>query len=169
LPYNYSLKHLLTMKTENLVNKLFTAAHRPEQGDNRAFIVKTLNKVLADGIVDVQISEKGKVWTNKNHIDSNGNMIEFNIQIKAYGWTRRVYVSHWISADDVLKNVGKLLQNPNVSDKHTTSIQLSGLEVCECPRCNGKGIIPAFHYYCQGICFECYGSKYSLRKYTLSV
>lgn len=157
------------MKTENLVNKLFTAAGRPEQGDNRSFIVKTLNKVLADNIIDVTISEMGRVWTNKKHVDSNGNMKEFNIQIKAYGWTRRVYVSHGISANDVLKNIGLFLQNPNVADKHTTSIRVSGLEVCECTRCHGKGIIPAFHYYCQGICFECYGSKYSLRKYTVAV
>jgi hypothetical protein len=157
------------MKAQNLVNELFKSANRPEQGDNRSHIVKTLNKVLEDGIVKVAISEKGKAWTNKNYVDANGNKINFNIEIKGYGRVRRAYVTPYIDADDVLKQVGKFLQDPIVSEKHTAAINVSGFEVCECERCNGKGIIPAFHYYCQGICFECYGSKYIVRKYTLSV
>jgi hypothetical protein len=157
------------MKAQNLVNELFKSANRPEQGDNRSYIVKTLNKVLQDGVLKVAISEKGKVWTNKNYVDANGNKVKFNIEIKAYGYVRRAYVSDYITADDVLKQVGKFLQHPNVSENHTSTMKVSGFEVCECERCNGKGVIPAFHYYCQGICFECYGSKYVVRKYTLSV
>jgi hypothetical protein len=157
------------MKKQNLVNELFKSANRPEQGDNRSHIVKTLNKVLEDGIIKVEICEKGRVWTNKNYVDANGNKEKFNVELKAYGWVRRAYIQPYITADDVLKQVGKFLQNPNVSEKHTATMKVTGLEICECERCYGKGVIPAFHYYCQGICFECYGSKYVVRKYTLSV
>ena len=29
---------------------------------------------------------------------------------------------------------------------------------CECSKCNGRGIIPAFMHYCDGICFDCGGT-----------
>jgi hypothetical protein len=29
---------------------------------------------------------------------------------------------------------------------------------CSCGKCNGKGVIPAFAYYANGICFDCGGS-----------
>jgi hypothetical protein len=29
---------------------------------------------------------------------------------------------------------------------------------CSCGKCSGKGVIPAFHYYANGICFDCGGS-----------
>jgi hypothetical protein len=29
---------------------------------------------------------------------------------------------------------------------------------CSCGKCNGNGVIPAFAYYANGICFDCGGS-----------
>jgi hypothetical protein len=152
----------------NKVNQLFLESGRPEQGDNRNYFVKALDKVLADGFISVKIQQAGKIWTNPKHKDSNGNLIKFNIEISGYGWRRRVYLSSF-SAKDLLKEVGSFIQIPSVSDAHSKSISVSGLEVCQCERCNGKGIIPQFDYYCGGICFECYGSKYSVKKITITV
>jgi len=151
----------------NKVNQLFLESGRPNQGDNRNFFVKALDKVLTDGFISIKIQQDGKIWTNPKHIDSNGNLIKFNIEITGYGWRRRVYKNSF-SAKDLLEEVGSFIQNPSISDKHIKSISVSGLEVCECERCNGKGIIPQFHYYCSGICFECYGSKYSVKKVTIT-
>jgi hypothetical protein len=152
----------------NKVNQLFLESGRPEQGDNRNYFVKALDKVLTDGFISVKIQQTGKIWTTPKHKDSNGNLIKFNIEIAGYGWRRRVYLKSF-SAKDLLKEVGLFIQNPNISEAHVKSISVSGLEVCECGRCNGVGIIPRFHYYCSGICFGCYGSKYSVKKITITV
>jgi hypothetical protein len=151
----------------NKVNQLFLESGRPNQGDNRNFFVKALDKVLTDGFISIKIQQDGKIWTNPKHVDSNGNLIKFNIEITGYGWRRRVYKNSF-SAKDLLEEVGSFIQNPSISDKHVKSISVSGLEVCECERCNGKGIISQFNYYCAGICFECYGSKYSVKKVTIT-
>jgi hypothetical protein len=152
----------------NLVNQLFVNSGRPEQGDNRSYFVKALNKVLSDGFIKVSIQDKGRVWTNPKYVDSNGQLKKFDIEIKGYGYTARVYRGSF-SATDLLKVIGEFIQSPEISEKHIKSITASGLEICECSRCYGKGVIPAFSYYCNGICFECYGSKYSVRKFSLSV
>lgn len=156
------------MAQKNLVNEMFVASGRPEQGDNRSYFVKALNKVLNDGFVDVSICPKGKVWSNKNFVDANGNLRKFNVEIKGYGWKRRVDIGEF-DACDLLKEVGKFIQIPEVAEKHKTTITGTGFECVECSRCHGKGIIPAFNYYCQGICFQCYGSKYEVRKFSVTV
>ena len=152
----------------NLVNELFVNANRPEQGDNRSYYVKSLNKILNDGIITIAINERGNYWTNPSYIDANGKLKPFNVKISGYGMIRRCFIGE-LSAEDLLKQVAKFVHDPRVSEKHTKSLKFSGLNVVECSRCNGQGIIRAFSHVCQGICFECYGSKYSIAKYTMSV
>jgi len=154
---------------KNLVNELFTNANREEQGDNRSYFVKALNKILADGFITISIQEKGRIWTTPKHKDSNGNLKKFDVEIKGYGFVLRAYLGSDFDAKDVLQEVGTFIQYPSVSEKHIKSFAISSLEECECKRCNGKGFIPQFNYYCGGICFECYGSKYSVKKVTLAV
>lgn len=156
------------MATKNLVNELFVNSGRPEQGDNRSYFVKALNKVLSDGFIKVSIQQKGKLWTNKNFVDAQGNLKEFNIEISGYGWKRRVYVRDF-NASHLLKQVGAFIQIPEVAERHKTTISGHGFECVECSRCHGKGIIPSFYHYCNGVCFDCYGSKYQVRRLTITV
>ena len=152
----------------NATNKLFTESGRPEQGDNRSYFVKALNQIIEDGLIKVNIQEKGKMWTNPRHKDSKGNLIKFNIEIKGYGCTLRYY-DNTITAKSLLTLVAKFIQYPKVSESHVKSISVDTMETCECDRCNGQGFIKQFDYYCNGICFKCYGSKYMVVKTTLSV
>jgi hypothetical protein len=153
---------------KNLVNELFVNANRPEQGDNRSYYVKSLNKILNDGIITIAIKERGMHWTNSSFVDSNGKLKPFDVKISGYGMIRRCFLREF-NAEDLLKQVAKFVHDPRISEKHTTSLKVSGLDVVECYRCNGRGFIPGFSHVCQGICFECYGSKYVQKKYTLSV
>jgi hypothetical protein len=152
----------------NTTNKLFTESLRPEQGDNRSYFVKALNQIIADGFISIEIAPKGKVWTNPNFKDSKGNLRDFNIQVKGYGWTGRYYDRDF-NAKDLLGYVAKFIKNPSIIDLHVKSISLNISEVCECDRCMGQGFIKAFNYYCDGICFKCYGSKYMIQKRVLTV
>jgi hypothetical protein len=150
------------------VNELFEQSGRPSQGDNRSYFVKALNKVLEDGFITIKLQDKGRIWTNPKFVAKDGSLIKFNIEIKGYGWTKRVYENNF-SAKDLLEHVGSFVQNPSISEQHVKSISVNTFEICECSRCNGKGIIPAFNYYCNGICFNCYGSKYEVKKKTVTV
>ena len=152
----------------NATNRLFTESGRPEQGDNRNYFVKALNKIIDDGFIKISIQQKGKIWTTPKFKDNSGNLRKFNIDIKGYGFTGRYYDSNF-GAKDLLTYVAKFIQFPQVSDAHIKSISVSSLEVCECDRCNGMGFIKAFNYYCNGICFECYGSKYSVKRKVITV
>ncbi len=153
---------------KNLVNELFVNANRPEQGDNRSYYVKSLNKILNDGIITIAINERGMHWTNPCFVDANGEKKPFDVKISGYGWTRRIFLREF-NCEDLLKQVAQFIKNPAIAEKHTASMKVSGLHVVECYRCNGRGFIPGFRHVCQGICFECYGSKYVEKKYTLSV
>lgn len=152
----------------NAVNQLFENSGRATQGDNRNYFVKALNKVLQDGFITIEVVQKGKVWTNPRHLNKDGTLREFNIIIKGYGYIRRVYLRDF-SAKDLLKQVGEFIQDPRIAEMHIKSISVEFNEVCQCERCNGMGIIPQFYYYCSGICFECYGSKYSFKRKSIAV
>lgn len=154
---------------KNLVNELFVNSGRPKQGDNRSYYVKCLNKILSDGLIRVQIAENGKVWTNPKFVDKNGNLQKFNVELKGYGYTGRYYYDRYVDAECVLKSVAKFVSNPSISQLHTKSISIYGKEICECSKCNGRGIIPAFRHYCKGICFDCYGTKYVVKNYSISI
>lgn len=152
----------------NATNKLFTESGRPEQGDNRSYFVKALNQIINDGLIKINIQEKGKIWTNPRHKDSKGNLIKFNIEIKGYGCTGRYYDNNF-NAIDLLTYLAEFIQHPKVAESHIKSISVDTMKICECDRCNGKGFIKQFDYYCNGICFKCYGSKYMVDKTILSV
>ena len=156
------------MATKNLVNELFVNSGRPEQGDNRSYFVRALNKVLSDGFISVAIAPHGRIWNNKNYVDAEGNCKPFTIEIRAYGWVTRSYMDDF-TASDLIKLVGKHIQIPQVAEQHKITTSGSGFECVECSKCYGKGIIPAFSHYCKGICFDCYGSKYQVRRLTITV
>ena len=155
-------------QSKNATTKLFVESGRTEQGDNRSYFVKALNQIIADGFITINIQQIGKVWKNPNHKDDNGNPKKFNIEIKGYGCTGRYYDSNF-NAKDLLSYVAQFIQYPKVSDNHVKSIKLDTLHTCECDRCMGQGFIKSFDYYCNGICFQCYGSKYMVKKKTLSI
>lgn len=153
---------------ENLVNKLFIKSGRPEQGDNRNYFVNALNKILNDGFITIEIQEKGRVWTNPRNKNEDGSLKKFNIEIKGYNFVYRSYDNNF-NAKDLLTKVAKFIQKDEIKNAHVLSMSVNSLETCECDRCSGQGFIKQFDYYCNGICFKCYGSKYMVTKKTLTI
>ena len=156
------------MANLNNVNKIFTESGRPNQGDNRSYYVKTLNKVLTDGHISISLSNNGKVWTSPRFLDKDGNVKEFNLEVRGYGFRRRVYCSN-LDAERVLIEVSKFIKDPRVSESHVNSMKVSGKMCIDCKKCRGKGRILAFMHVCDGLCFDCYGTKYETVNYTVSV
>jgi hypothetical protein len=152
----------------NATNKLFTESLRPEQGDNRNYFVKALNQIIEDGFITIAIQTKGRIWTNPRHKDNNGNLKKFNIEIKGYNFTSRIYDNNF-SAKDLLTYIADFIQADELKGLHKSKLDVMSLETCECDRCNGMGFIKAFDFNCNGLCFQCYGSKYMVKKRVLSV
>ncbi len=69
---------------------------------------------------------------------------------------RRKVDSSTIDAFDVLRFVGKVLQREDVKAVIKSYVDIDSA----CKRCGGEGYIRAFSYYCNGICFGCFGLGY---------
>ncbi len=122
---------------------------------NRSRFCKAVNDVLNDGRVTIEIAPKGKVWTTYGGKQVN----KYNVVVKAAGWSSRNLMSGGIYTSGILRVIGQHLQIPEVREKILAWVSLHPF----CERCNGVGYIPQFSYYCDGICFDCYGtgrSKY---------
>lgn len=156
------------MAKTNLVNELFKTAGYDAEYDNRSYFVKTLNKILSDGLITIKLNEKGFVWTNKNYIDKNNNLVKFNIEIKGFGMIRRPFCKD-ITPKELLKQVSIFIKGEKVQQQYKSKYSVNITETCICPRCNGQGYIKAFSHVCDGICFECYATGYSTRQFELSV
>lgn len=156
-----------------LVNSLFTASGRPEQGDNRSKYVKALESMLSEGYIKIEIQELGKVWTTPKHVDAGGKLVPFTVEMRGYGYVRRLYVKSF-DAKDLLLKAAKFLASDNLKDKHTEARKAASssisFDVAEpCSRCSGAGFIRAFNYYCDGLCFSCCGAGYKIKKRSIKL
>jgi len=143
------------MKNEP-IKAIFEKAGYPCNFNRRNRWFKALAEVHESGLVNFDICEKGKVWSSET-------VSKYNIKINGVGRMMRSYCkATTITPYDVLRVVGKFLQDAAVKEQIKSHVNLD----CSCDRCNGRGFIPMFHYYCDGICFECYGSGYSKHKQT---
>ncbi len=121
-------------------------AGRDSDITNRSYYVKAVNNVLLTGLVSIKVCQIGKVWEGKDGIN-------YDLKVSAGGWNSRLKIGKGMRPTDILRAIGNLLLKPEV--KENIKAQVFVPEHCE--KCNGQGIIPAFHYYCSGICFECMG------------
>jgi hypothetical protein len=67
------------------------------------------------------------------------------------------YYSSSIRPFDVVKTMGKALQSDEGKTVVKSIVDLDNT----CKKCQGQGYIPMFSYYCDGVCFDCYGSGYN--------
>lgn len=130
------------------IQTILTEAGFVCEGDNRTRAIKGCNTALKNG-VNISIVKKGKMRTTKI---SKKN---YNIKISAFGLMRvSLTQSDFIEAFDVLKVCASFLQGDDIRNK----IKMSASSPCECHKCRGRGIIPYFMYYANGVCFDCMGS-----------
>ena len=152
----------------NQVNEIFKAANRPLQGDNRSYYVRCLNKILTDGFIKFEIAPQGIAFTNNSYRDKDGNLIQFNLEIKGYGFVRRSFCKG-LSAELILQAISKFIKSDKVSEHHTKSLEIYGNKVIPCEKCQSKGVIPTLMHVCDGMCFDCYGTKYLVKSYKISI
>jgi hypothetical protein len=141
------------MATPNPLKDIMAKAGHEFHNDNRSYHTRSINSILNDGRVQLFVNSPGMVWRNKERTK------KWNIEVKAAGYTTRTYSSN-ISPFSILRAIGDHLQHPPVREKILAEVSLHKF----CEKCNGVGHIPAFGYYCNGICFDCCGTGFSKYK-----
>jgi hypothetical protein len=129
------------------IQEILTAAGHPCSGNNRNRAIKGCNTSLAAGVL-IKVSRAEHTFTAKN------DGVKYNIYASFAGRMVRRLCAGRIEAYDVLSALATLLQAEAVK------AELSALRVttpCECHKCKGRGVIPAFYYYANGVCFDCMG------------
>jgi len=134
----------------NPLKDIMVAAKHSFSGDNRSYYIRSINNILKSGKVEIKVNEPGFVWRSQDGAK------KWNVVIKAGGWVSRSYTKN-ISAFYLLRAIGEHLQLPQVKEKILAEVSLHK----HCEKCGGSGFIPAFHYYCNGICFDCFGTGFS--------
>lgn len=139
---------------KNQVREIWNKANRNgNQYDNRQRATKTLNEILSKGDIRIEVCEEGQAW----YKDENPSK-KWNLEIKGFGYSlkRQVLRKHGgLTPHTTLICIVSFLKNEKIREKigevyaHVNN---------KCERCNGRGIIPQFHYYMNGICFDCYGT-----------
>lgn len=150
------------MKKVEVVKQIFEAAGHPCNFNRRNRWFKALSEILESGLITFKVCEIGKHWFEGDY--------KWNISIHGCGQMMRFFKKSGSKIDnkiliepyDVLRIVGKFLQSEVIKQRIISHVNLD----LKCDRCCGQGRIERFHYYCDGICFECYGSGYSAHKKT---
>lgn len=142
------------MKATNPLKDIMLQAGRDGNITNRSYYVKAVNNVLNSGFVSIKVCALGKVWEGSDGVD-------YNLKVTAGGWASRLKINH-MGATDILRAIGNLLLKPQVKDKIKANVFVAD----KCQKCNGVGHIPAFHYYCSGICFDCCGTGFDFKNKT---
>jgi hypothetical protein len=128
------------------IQELLTAAGHDCEGNNRNRAIKGCNTSLAAGI-KIKIAPRGKCY-----VSSAGR--EYHIGVSFADRIVRFRKLGFLEPYDVLRALATLLKDEEVK------AGLAGLRAstpCECGKCSGRGIIPGFMYYANGICFDCMG------------
>ncbi|MES2287510.1 MAG: hypothetical protein V4547_17580 [Bacteroidota bacterium] len=131
---------------ETLQSILKSSGHNIDDLNNRQRAVRSLNHVLKNSNIKLKICDPGKVW-------STASGFKYNVSIGLSGYGAKVWKTNDFSAYNFLLLMGKFLQIEAVrkivdSDTETPY---------KCMKCEGKGIIPQFYYYANGVCFDCLG------------
>ncbi len=113
--------------------------------DNRNRAIKSINSVFANTAITMRLCAKGKVWVAPNGYEYNAKVTLEGVGMIKYKTDCTPYA--------LLKTLGKFLRNSEVKEKIHSDVSLRHT----CPKCEGAGIIPAFMYYADGICFDCNG------------
>lgn len=134
--------------------------------DNRSINWRNINKAIEFGI-NIEVVELGYTRTSQG-----GTKYRFGLKYKLENgklYCRYFLADHlkrYASNSDIVASylIERIIyfRNELVELGHfESSIKIAQEKgMCKCDKCKGKGIIPAFMYYCEGVCFDCMGLGY---------
>ncbi len=114
--------------------------------DNRANAVRSINSVLKNSKITIEICETGKIWVKENGF-------KFNIMFSLKGVLYSRYKTNSFEPYNILKLLAAFLKDQRVKDSIYSEVETP----CKCHKCEGTGFLSQFAYYADGVCFDCMG------------
>lgn len=157
----------------NTIIDLLRSKGYKNDGDNRSYIIKSLNTLLDSGFITLDILDCERAKTHSFKWEKAGKKYCTLYKVKVFGQN---YYGHfmpkqkrtadviggghsieaitydYIDLNEVLCKVASLIS----VNKYNFDF-LKG-EKCNCSKCNGTGHIPSFAHYAKGVCFKCAGT-----------
>lgn len=170
------------MATTNTLIALLQQAGYRNTNTNRERAVRNMNLLLDSGIMSIKFVHADKYndeqenwgfWYKSNDGKKRCTAYQVTIFGKTYYGhfiakkSRSVVwgiesISHidnyTLSINDIQIRVARLISIIRKQGDFLSPKLFAAKGDCSCSRCHGVGIIPAFMYYAEGICFECGGS-----------
>ena len=166
---------------KNHIIELANEAGYKNEGNNRQRVIKNLNLLIDAGVLKIKFihsdrynneTEGWAFWYNAK----DGFKRCTNYKFELYG---RGFYGHFVAKKETTRIWGEKI----VSFKSNTYLDLDSMMLhivrklalvktetdfmketiyakhgnCSCSKCDGQGIIPAFSYYANGVCFDCGG------------
>lgn len=159
------------MKATNpIIEKLQSHGYN-NTGDNRSYDIRSLNTLLSCGILDLIILDCQRYKTHSFKYDYDGKIRTTAYKIKIFGKT---YFGHWMPKKKTERSFGEswlsdieynsinlydmLCKVANILNSNKNGFDFLKDGYCDCAKCSGKGVIPSFAHYANGVCFDCAGT-----------
>lgn len=166
---------------KNSIIQLLNDKGYSNTGDNRNYVIKSLNGLINIGLVDLYILDK-EVYKTRSFVYNVGDKTKTTAyKIKMYD---KLYFGHWMPKKQINSCFGEkyltdieynyinlydvLCKIANIININKNGFDFIKNGNCDCAKCKGSGFIPEFAHYAQGVCFDCAGTgieKNVLQKY----
>lgn len=137
-------------KTKTIQEILSDSGFDVSDLNGRQRAVRSLNSVFKNSEITMKICDKGMVWETKQGF-------KYNVVIRLPKDADTNIATRWKAKDfspyGLLKLMAQFLRQDNVKEIINADTEVP----CKCMKCDGKGHIPAFYYYAEGVCFDCLG------------
>ena len=137
---------MTAVATKTIKSVLNTVGYNTDSWNNRQRAVRSINSVLSNSDIEIIICDKGMVWRNESQQ-------KYNFVLFLKGVAKKRYYIPDFESYTILKLIGKFLLIKEVRDKITADVEIPH----KCCKCEGRGVIPQFYYYADGVCFDCLG------------
>lgn len=142
-------------------------------GDNRNYTIKSLNILLDSGFLSLYFIPYSESKTHSYMWEKDGKRYGTLYQFSLFG---KRYNGNWMPKKTrtiLCWGMGEVVNEKDYSVfpidailktvARRISLSREGFDFirdgsCNCVKCNGRGIIPEFMYYADGVCFDCGGT-----------
>lgn len=128
------------------IQEILKSANYPCKGDNRNNAIRSINAVLKNSKITIEVCESGKVWTMESGFKSN-------LRIRLAGVLINRSKQSDMNPYNILKKLAKFLREAPVNQAIYAEVSIPH----KCHKCEGTGFLPEFAWYADGVCFDCMG------------
>jgi hypothetical protein len=152
---------------KNYIIELANEAGYKNEGNNRQRVIKNLNLLIDAGVLRIKFIDADK-YNNKDDgrsfwfMANDGFKRCTNYKFELYG---KFFNGHFVAKktnthlnlDKMMLHIVRKLASVKTEIDFMKETIYAKHGNCSCSKCDGQGIIPAFSYYANGVCFDCGG------------